>query len=140
MKQLAKLAVMFMAVVAFVPQAFAGLKTEGPPKLTFEPLKYEAIQNQPPPAPPIGLDYQVATDGEAYTLASYVIERSVFAVDLNLVAVAGYRVRDWAGATGGGLEYEKKLGSGYGKAGFYIVSVQAEKLKGVFGLSYNVRF
>lgn len=139
MKQLSRLAVMFVAVVAFVAPAFAGIATEGPPKLTFEPLKYETVQNQPPPAPPFGLDYQVATDGEAYTLASYVIERNVLAVDLNLVAVAGYRVRDWAGATGGGLEYQKKLGSGYGKAGFYIVSVQSEKLKGVFGLSYNQR-
>jgi hypothetical protein len=140
LKQLSKLAVMFMAVVAIVPQAFAGIATEGPPKLTFEPLKYESIQNQPPPADPFGLEYQVATDGEAYTLASYVIERGILAPEISLVLVAGYRVRDWAGATGGGLEYQKKLGSGYGKAGFYIISVQSEKLKGVFGLSYKKEF
>jgi hypothetical protein len=131
----------FVMVVVAAPQAVAArVETEGLPKLQYEPLKYESALTEPPPVLPIGLNYQVATDGEAYTLASYVLERNVWAVDVNLVAVAGYRVRDWAGATGGGLEYEKKLGSGYGKAGFYVVSVQGEKLKGVLGLSYNVKF
>jgi hypothetical protein len=131
----------FVMVVVAAPQAFGGApEGEGVPKLRYKPLNDEAALMEPPPALPVGLNYQVATDGEAYTLASYVLERNVWAVDVNLVAVAGYRVRDWAGATGGGLEYEKKLGSGYGKAGFYVVSVQGEKLKGVLGLSYNVKF
>lgn len=107
------------------------------PKLTTAPLK---VPDQPP-ALPVDFTYQIATDGESYALSSYALVKNIRGWEgVNIVAVGGWRVRDYAGATGFGAEIERTFDQLFVKAGIYAVTVQGEKWRGLFGVSGGIRF